>query len=201
MQRHIIPIILILTLFLLTPVSAEENPQVIMETSKGTVTIELNSQKAPMTTANFIAYVKNGFYDNTIFHRVIRRFMIQGGGLTADMQKKPNRPPIRNEADNGLKNNTGTIAMARTSDPHSATSQFFINVKDNASLNHRSKTGNGWGYCVFGRIIKGMEVVQAIENVPTTVKAGRRDVPADPVVIKRMTMVNTVKAADPKNAE
>jgi peptidyl-prolyl cis-trans isomerase B (cyclophilin B) len=172
-----------------------------METSKGTVTIELNSEKAPVTTANFIEYVESGFYDNTIFHRVIRDFMIQGGGLTIDMQKKSNRPPIKNEADNGLKNNTGTIAMARTGEPHSATSQFFINVKDNTFLNHRSKTGRGWGYCVFGRVIKGMDVVQTIENVPTGSKAGRRDVPKEPVVIQRMTMVKPVEAAVPQKAE
>jgi len=156
MQRHIIPMVLILIVMFAAPAVAMENPQVVMETSKGTVVIELYGDKAPMTTANFIAYVEAKFYDGTIFHRVIRNFMIQGGGFTADMQKKDNRPPVKNEADNGLKNNTGTIAMARTSDPHSATSQFFINVKDNTPLNHKSKTRNGWGYCVFGRVIKGM---------------------------------------------
>ncbi|MEJ2155615.1 MAG: peptidylprolyl isomerase [Desulfobacteraceae bacterium] len=172
-----------------------------METSKGTVVIELNAKKAPITTANFLAYVDSGFYDNTIFHRVIKDFMIQGGGLTTDMQKKSNSPPIKNEADNGLKNNTGTIAMARTADPHSATSQFFINVKDNGFLNHRSKTANGWGYCVFGRVIKGMEVVRAIENVPTGIKAGRRDVPIEPVVITRIALAKPIKAADPKKED
>jgi peptidyl-prolyl cis-trans isomerase B (cyclophilin B) len=204
MQRPIIlmiPMILILSFCLTAPASATENPQVIMETSKGTVVIELNSKKAPITTANFLAYVESGFYDNTIFHRVIRDFMIQGGGLTVDMQKKPNQAPIRNEADNGLKNNTGTIAMARTGDPHSATSQFFINVKDNPFLNHQAKTPRGWGYCVFGRVIKGMDVVRAIESVPTGRKAGRADVPLDPVVIKRMTKVKPVKAAVPQTAK
>lgn len=201
MHRHIISMILIFIFCLAGPVTATEKPQVIMETSKGTVTIELNSEKAPITTANFLEYVESGFYDNTIFHRVIRDFMIQGGGLTVDMQKKPNRPPIKNEADNGLKNNTGTIAMARTGEPHSATSQFFINVKDNTPLNHRSKTARGWGYCVFGRVIKGMDVVQTIENVPTGSKAGRRDVPIEPVVIQRMTMVKPVEAAVPQKAE
>lgn len=201
MQRYIIPLVIILIFWSAGPSAAAEKSQVIMETTKGDVVIELNAEKAPITTANFVAYVESGFYDNTIFHRVIRDFMIQGGGLTIDMQKKSNRPPIKNEADNGLKNNTGTIAMARTADPHSATSQFFINVKDNTFLNHRSKTANGWGYCVFGRVIKGMEVVRAIENVPTGLKAGRRDVPVEPVVIKRMTLAKPVKAAVPKKAD
>jgi peptidyl-prolyl cis-trans isomerase B (cyclophilin B) len=204
MQRSItlmIPMILVLTFCLTGPVWATEKPQVIMETSKGTVVIELNIKKAPTTTANFLAYVESGFYDNTIFHRVIRDFMIQGGGLTVDMQKKPNQPPIRNEADNGLKNNTGTIAMARTGDPHSATSQFFINVKDNPLLNHHAKTPRGWGYCVFGRVIKGMDVVRAIESVPTGRKSGRADVPIEPVVIKRITKVKPVKAAVPQSAQ
>lgn len=201
MQRFIIPLVLILFFCLSGPAAAADRPQVIMETSKGTVVIELNGKKAPITTANFLAYVASGFYDNTIFHRVIKDFMIQGGGLTTDMQKKSNRPPIKNEADNGLKNNTGTIAMARTADPHSATSQFFINVKDNDFLNHRSKTANGWGYCVFGRVIKGIEVVRAIENVPTGIKAGRRDVPVEPVVITRIALAEPIKAAEPKKED
>ncbi len=202
MQRHIIPIISILMfLYLAAPAMAMDNPQVIMETSKGTVVIELYGKKAPMTTANFISYVQAKFYDSTIFHRVIRDFMIQGGGFTADMEKKKTRPPIRNEADNGLKNNTGTIAMARTSDPHSATAQFFINVKDNTFLDHKSKTPRGWGYCVFGRVVKGMEVVEAIENVKTTSKAAYRDVPADPVIIKSITMATPIEAATPKKTK
>ncbi len=201
MQRFIIPLVVILFFWSSGPATAADRPQVIMETSKGTVVIELNVKKAPITTANFLAYVASGFYDNTIFHRVIKDFMIQGGGLTTDMQKKSNRPPIKNEADNGLKNNTGTIAMARTADPHSATSQFFINVKDNDFLNHRSKTTNGWGYCVFGRVIKGMEVVRAIENVPTGIKAGRRDVPIEPVVITRIALAEPIKAAEPKKED
>ena len=201
MQRSILPMILILIFCLTAPAAAADKPQVIMETSKGTVVIELNAQKAPITTANFIAYVQSGFSDNTIFHRVIRGFMIQGGGLTADMEKKPNQPPIQNEADNGLKNIAGTIAMARTGDPHSATSQFFINLKDNPFLDYRAKTPSGWGYCVFGRVIKGMDVVHAIENVPTGRKAGHADVPLEPVVIKRMTTVKPVKAAAPASAK
>ena len=201
MQRSILPMILILIFCLTAPAAAADKPQVIMETSKGTVVIELNAQKAPITTANFLSYVQSGFYDNTIFHRVIRGFMIQGGGLTADMEKKPNQPPIQNEADNGLKNIAGTIAMARTGDPHSATSQFFINLKDNPFLDYRAKTPSGWGYCVFGRVIKGMDVVHAIENVPTGRKAGHADVPLEPVVIKRMTTVKPVKAAAPASAK
>jgi peptidyl-prolyl cis-trans isomerase B (cyclophilin B) len=201
MQRLILPMILILIFCLTGPAVAADKPQVVMETSKGVVVIELYAQKAPITTANFLAYVQGGFYDNTIFHRVIRGFMIQGGGLTADMRKKPNREPIRNEADNGLKNIAGTIAMARTGDPHSATAQFFINVKDNPFLDHRANTPRGWGYCVFGRVIKGMDVVHAIENVPTGRKAGRADVPVEPVVIQHMTLVKPVKAADPVSAK
>ncbi len=201
MKRPILPMILILIFCFSGPAAAADSPQVVMETSIGTVVIELYAQKAPITTANFLAYVQSGFYDNTIFHRVIRGFMIQGGGLTADMREKPNQPPIRNEADNGLKNNTGTIAMARTKDPHSATAQFFINVKDNPFLDYRAKTTDGWGYCVFGRVIKGMDVVHAIENVPTGRKAGQADVPIEPVVIQHMTLVKPVKAAVPQKAK
>jgi peptidyl-prolyl cis-trans isomerase B (cyclophilin B) len=202
MQRPILPIMILILIFCLTaPAAAADKPQVIMETSKGTVVIELNVQEAPITTANFLAYVQSGFYDNTIFHRVIRDFMIQGGGLTADMEKKPNQPPIHNEADNGLKNIAGTIAMARTDDPHSATSQFFINVKDNPFLDYHAKTPSGWGYCVFGRVIKGMDVVHAIENVPTGHKDGGADVPIEPVVIEHMTLVKPIKAAAPGKAK
>lgn len=201
MRRTLIPFVLILLVSITGPALATENPQVVMETSKGTVVFELNGRKAPMTTANFIAYVESGFYNNTVFHRVIRDFMIQGGGFTPDLQRKSNRPPILNEADNGLKNNTGTIAMARTPDPHTATSQFFINVKDNISLNHRSKSDQGWGYCVFGRVIKGMEVVRAIEMVPTTRKGNHHNVPVEPVVIKSMTTIKHVKAAGPTKSK
>ena len=166
-----------------------EAPRVEMETSKGTIIIELDPAAAPKTTANFLAYVKSGFYDHTIFHRVIKGFMIQGGGFDAGMHRKPTRPPIANEADNGLKNKAGTIAMARTRRPDSATSQFFINVVDNPFLDHKNKTGAGWGYCVFGHVVQGMDVVQAIEKEPTTVKGRYRDVPAAPVIINKMTVV------------
>jgi len=184
------PLIAIVIILCITcPALAQENPRVQMETSKGLIIVELNTKAAPITAANFLAYVESGFYYNTIFHRVIKSFMVQGGGLTKEMKPKSTRPPIRNEADNGLRNDTGSIAMARTGAPHSATAQFFINVKDNTFLNHRSKTANGWGYCVFGRVIKGMEVVRAIENVPTTTTKGYRDVPTKPVLIKHMTLV------------
>ncbi len=169
--------------------AAEPEPQVQMETSMGTIIIELDSKAAPQTVTNFLEYVRAGFYDNTIFHRVIKSFMIQGGGFTPQMQQKITRPPVANEADNGLKNNVGTIAMARTNAPHSATSQFFINVKDNDFLNHTAKTARGWGYCVFGRVIKGIEVVHAIEKVKTGVQFGYSDVPAEPVVIKKVSLL------------
>lgn len=165
------------------------NPTVQIQTSMGNIVVELDAKAAPKTVANFLEYVRSGFYSGTIFHRVIKNFMIQGGGLTADLQKKTTRPPIVNEADNGLQNLAGTIAMARTNAPHSATSQFFINVKDNHFLNHRAKKGRFWGYCVFGKVVGGMDVVKAIEAVPTAVKAGRGDVPVDAVVIQSITVV------------
>jgi peptidyl-prolyl cis-trans isomerase B (cyclophilin B) len=140
---------------------------------------------------NFLAYVNTGFYEGTIFHRVIKGFMIQGGGLDANMQRKPTQPPVINEADNGLSNRVGTIAMARTPDPHSASAQFFINVKDNLFLDHRAKNAQGWGYCVFGKVVSGMDVVRAIENVPTTSRAGMRDVPQTPVVIVKAEVVKS----------
>jgi peptidyl-prolyl cis-trans isomerase A (cyclophilin A) len=158
------------------------NPRVLMETTLGEITLELDADKAPKTVANFLAYVDAGFYDGTIFHRVIPDFMIQGGGLDPDLDKKPTREPVENEAKNGLKNNRGTIAMARTGDPHSATAQFFINHKDNPNLDYPSF--DGWGYAVFGRVTEGMDVVDAIAAVPTGVRAGHRDVPLDNVLIE-----------------
>ena len=169
--------------------AADPLPRVRLTTSQGDIELELDSNAAPKTVANFLTYVKDGYYDGTIFHRVIAGFMIQGGGFEADMKRKTTRPPIENEADNRLPNRTGTIAMARTSNPHSASAQFFINVKDNAFLDHRSKTSNGWGYCVFGRVVSGMNVVRSIESMPTTSRAGMRDVPKTPVVINRATIV------------
>nr|WP_155320320.1 peptidylprolyl isomerase [Desulfosarcina alkanivorans] len=164
-------------------------PRVKLITSQGEIVLELDRTAAPRTVDNFLDYVGAGFYDGTIFHRVISGFMIQGGGFDAQMNRRPTRPPIPNEADNRLPNRTGTIAMARTSDPHSATAQFFINVKDNGFLDHRGKTAKGWGYCVFGKVVSGMNVVRAIEKVPTTSHSGMRDVPRTPVLIQRMSVV------------
>lgn len=158
-------------------------PYVELETSMGNIVIELNQEKAPKTVANFIDYVKSGQYDGTIFHRVINGFMIQGGGMDANMKEKPTKAPIQNEADNGLKNDVGTIAMARTSDPHSASSQFFINVKNNDFLNHSGKNPQGWGYAVFGKVTEGMDIVKKIEGVPTGRYGMHADVPSTPVVI------------------
>jgi len=160
------------------------NPVVIIETSLGNITVELYQDKAPKTVANVLEYVKAGYYKDTIFHRVIKGFMIQGGGMTVDLSRKPTRPPIENEATNGLKNSRGTIAMARTADVNSATSQFFINTVDNSSLDHRSKTPDAFGYCVFGKVTGGMSVVDQIENSATTTRNGYRDVPETPIVIK-----------------
>ena len=160
-----------------------DNPKVVLDTTKGKIVIELYLQKAPETVVNFLSYVDAKFYDGTIFHRVIPNFMIQGGGFTADMQRKPGKGPIKNEADKGLKNERGTIAMARTGDPHSATAQFFINTVNNDFLNHKNKTQQGWGYAAFGRVIKGMDVVDAISAVKTTRYKQFRDVPAEAVVI------------------
>jgi cyclophilin family peptidyl-prolyl cis-trans isomerase len=168
------------------------NPKVKIETSKGDIVIELYPKAAPKTVANFIQYVKDGFYDGTIFHRVIKNFMIQGGGFTKDMQEKATKPPVVNEADNRLKNDLGTIAMARTGDPHSATAQFFINTKNNPDLNFSSKDVAGWGYCVFGKVVSGMNVVTAIENEPT----GGQDVPLTQIVITKATVVES--SATPK---
>jgi len=197
MKQHIKPLSVvlaaILSLILFTTVKGEknmstensENPVVVIETNLGDISVELDAGNAPNTTANFLAYVDDGYFDDTIFHRVIPGFMIQGGGLTADMRDKPsNRAPIENEANNGLKNDRGTIAMARTNDPHSATSQFFINLKDNDFLNFRNESMQGWGYAVFGKVVDGMDVVDKIAAVPTGNKGGHQDVPLETVVIK-----------------
>ncbi len=159
------------------------NPKVVLETSKGQIVIELYLQKAPETVVNFLDYVDAKFYDGTIFHRVIPNFMIQGGGFTSDMKRKPGKGPIKNEADRGLKNDRGTIAMARTGDPHSATAQFFINTANNDFLDHKNKTQQGWGYAAFGKVIEGMKVVDAISAVKTTKRGGYRDAPVEPIVI------------------
>lgn len=156
-----------------------------LETNMGSITIELNEEKAPITVANFLGYVDDGFYDGTIFHRVIKGFMIQGGGFDEKMSQKSTKATIENEANNGLTNDRYTIAMARTSAPHSATAQFFINGNNNDFLNHTAPTGSGWGYCVFGKVIEGMDVVDKIIQVKTGNKNGHQDVPVDNVVIKK----------------
>lgn len=160
-----------------------------LHTNFGDITIELNAEKAPITVANFLQYVDSGFYDSTIFHRVINGFMIQGGGFDTSMTQKSTEAEIKNEADNGLGNEKYTIAMARTSAPHSASSQFFINVANNEFLNHTAPSGNGWGYCVFGKVIEGMDVVDKIKQVATTSLKGHQDVPSSNVVIERATRV------------
>lgn len=159
---------------------------IALHTNHGTITLELDAERAPDTVANFLEYAKSGHYDGTLFHRVIPGFMIQGGGFDASMEQKPTNTPIRNEADNGLFNEEGTIAMARTSDPHSATSQFFINLKDNDFLDHAAETPQGWGYCVFGKVSDGMDVVKAIAGVRTGSHGPHGDVPVEPVVIERV---------------
>ena len=169
---------------------------VTLNTTYGPITLELDAEKAPATVANFLEYAREGFYDGTIFHRIIDNFMIQGGGFDADMRQKSAREAIENEADNGLTNDYGTVAMARTMDPHSATAQFFINVKDNDFLNHSARTMQGWGYCVFGRVVKGEEVLEKIRKVPTTSRSGHQDVPVEAVIIESVV----VDEADAPNA-
>lgn len=159
------------------------NPRVELVTSMGVIVVELDETRAPKTVANFLQYVREGFYDGTIFHRVIDDFMIQGGGMTPDMREKPTRAPIENEAKNGLKNVAGSISMARTRDPHSAAAQFFINLKDNPFLDYPSR--DGWGYAVFGRVVKGFDVVQKIGKVPTGSVGFHQNVPTTPIVIER----------------
>lgn len=164
------------------------NPRVTLETTKGNIVIELDAAKAPKTVANFVSYVESGFYNGTIFHRVIPKFMIQGGGFTPEMEQKATRATIMNEADNGLKNLRGTIAMARTSDPHSASSQFFINSVDNVGLDHKAKTDPQWGYCVFGQVVEGMAVVDEISKTPTGNKNGHANVPTEPIRVLKATV-------------
>jgi peptidyl-prolyl cis-trans isomerase A (cyclophilin A) len=195
MSRFLATVAFLLTLAATSGALAGE-PKVRMETSAGTITIELFPDKAPATVKNFLRYVDEGFYDGTVFHRVIPGFMIQGGGYTPQMQEKPTHAPIKNEADNGLKNDRGTVAMARTSDPDSATAQFFINLKDNDFLNHTGKSLRGWGYAVFGKVISGMDVVDKIAAVSTgNHPTGLRNVPKTPVVIEKVTRVGSAGAA------
>lgn len=175
---------------LLTSASLAANPQVRVQTNMGDIVLELYAEQAPKSVANFLQYVDDGFYNDTLFHRVIDNFMIQGGGFTPQFERKETRAPILNEADNGLKNKRGTLAMARTFEPHSATAQFFINVKDNDFLDHTAKTPRGWGYAVFGKVIKGMDVVDKIKALPTGASGPfPQDVPRSPVIILNMSRV------------
>lgn len=164
-------------------------PRVQLQTNHGTIVLELDAAKAPKTVESFLGYVRDGFYDGTVFHRVIPGFMIQGGGFTSNLQQKQTGPPVPNEADNGLKNRRGTIAMARTSDPHSATAQFFVNLVDNRPLDHTDKSRTGWGYTVFGEVVDGMDVVDRIAAVPTGNAGGHQNVPRQPVVIESAEVI------------
>ena len=185
--------ILAFALALLTTTAQADNHNTMlqMNTSMGSIEIELFAEQAPLSTANFLEYVNSGFFDGLIFHRVIPGFMIQGGGMDAQMREKPNKAPIQNEADNGLKNDRGTLAMARTQDPHSATSQFFINLVNNNFLNHSSKDARGWGYAVFGKVTKGMDVVDAIAQVSTGNSGYHQDVPKQPIVIESVELLTS----------
>lgn len=186
-MRHIFTAFFVAVLLLLPQgaYAQKEFSVIELHTSKGLIVVELDHEKAPITAANFKQYVEDGFYDGTIFHRVIKGFMIQGGGMTPDMKEKEGREPIKNEADNGLSNDKYTIAKARTNDPHSASSQFFINSANNAFLNHSEPTARGWGYCVFGRVIEGQDVVDAIESVATQSSGWHDDVPVEAVLIEK----------------
>lgn len=191
MKQTLALAILLLPLLAMVTASAQTstNPSVVVKTSMGSFTIELFPEKAPETVKNFLQYVDDGFYAGTIFHRVIDGFMIQGGGLDKDLTKKGTRAPIVNEAGNKLKNVVGTVAMARTGEPNSATAQFFVNVKDNSFLDYRDTSRDGIGYCVFGKVVQGMEVVDKIKSVPTGTKGGTQNVPMTPVVIQSVTRV------------
>jgi FKBP-type peptidyl-prolyl cis-trans isomerase len=180
--------------------AASAATQVKMETSYGAVIIQLDSAAAPKTVANFMQYVSSGFYSGTIFHRVIPGFMIQGGGFTPDMQEKKTNPPIANEADNGVKNTRGTLAMARTNDPNSATAQFFVNTVNNDFLNFQSKTAQGWGYCVFGKVVRGLNIIDSIEKAATASQGMYENVPVKPILINKMTIIKNgaPAAASPK---
>ncbi|HPA95310.1 MAG TPA: peptidylprolyl isomerase [Thermoanaerobaculia bacterium] len=187
------PVLLLAAALLLNDPPATEAagkaPRVRFETSQGVIVLELDAAKAPKTVENFLQYVRDGHYDGTVFHRVIPGFMIQGGGFSAEMQQKPTRAAVQNEADNGLKNRRGTVAMARTNDPHSATAQFFINLVDNTFLDYRGKTPQDWGYAVFGKVVEGMDVVDAIAKVKTGNRGPHQNVPVEAVTITKATLV------------
>jgi len=189
MRQYLIALFAAVLLLLPQGAHAQKETSVVeLHTSKGLIVVELDHEKAPITAANFKQYVEEKFYDGTIFHRVIKGFMIQGGGMTPDMKEKETRETIKNEADNGLPNEKYTIAMARTNEPHSASSQFFINSADNAFLDHSSPTSRGWGYAVFGKVIEGRDVVDAIESVKTHTKGWHDDVPVEPVLIEKAVL-------------
>jgi len=184
-------LLLVIFAMIFSVVAHAGNPQLELKTAQGTVVIELYPDKAPKSVENFLQYAKDGFFNGTIFHRVIPDFMIQGGGFTPDMKQKETRAPIQNEANNGLKNESGTLAMARTGDPHSATAQFFINLKDNSFLDYPSR--DGWGYAVFGKVVQGMEIVQKIARLPTANFGPHQNVPTTPVVIESVKLLPTKK--------
>jgi peptidyl-prolyl cis-trans isomerase B (cyclophilin B) len=188
-------LVLLFTLFLAfsAPIASAANPQVELKTNQGVIVIELDAEKAPKSTENFLQYVKEGSYNGTIFHRVIDNFMIQGGGFDASMKEKPTRAPIQNEAKNGLKNVTGSIAMARTRDPHSASAQFFINLKDNTFLDYPGQ--DGWGYAVFGKVVQGLDIVQKLGKVATGNAGGHQNVPTSPIVIESAKQLPEKKEA------
>jgi len=185
-----------LFLFIWCAVAQAANPVVELRTNQGTILLELFADKAPKSVENFLEYAKSGHYNGTIFHRVIDGFMVQGGGFDGSLNQKPTRAPIENEAKNGLRNETGTLAMARTSDPHSATAQFFINLVDNSFLDYPSR--DGWGYAVFGKVTSGMDVVQKIGKTRTGLVRGMRDVPAEPMIIESVRLVETAKTGQTK---
>lgn len=189
LRKMLAVVVMLLVSASLAFAEAKKNPVVVMETSKGTVKLELFQKEAPISVNNFISYVNSGFYNGTIFHRVIREFMIQGGGFTADLQQKPTKGPIRNEATNGLKNRRGTLAMARTGVVDSATAQFFINLVDNGFLDHRNTSMQGYGYAVFGKVVDGMDVVDRIARVKTGYSPGFENLPDETVVIKSMKVL------------
>jgi peptidyl-prolyl cis-trans isomerase B (cyclophilin B) len=195
-----IQFLFLLTAFSLITAHAEDNPVVLFETSAGNFEVTLYPQQAPITVNNFLSLVEKKHYNGTIFHRVIKNFMIQGGGLNTSMKKLGGVMPIENEADNGLKNVKGSIAMARTGEPHSATDQFFINTKDNVNLNFTSETIRGWGYAVFGKVTRGMNIVMQIEDSPTTSKLGRNDVPVNTIEILKISRIaQQSSSSKPKN--
>lgn len=196
-MKKLITACIITLLFAVNSSAFASSPRVLMETTKGPVIIELYPDKAPKTVENFLRYVKAGKYDGTLFHRVIKRFMNQGGGFTADFSKVETFAPITNEADNGLKNTRGTIAMARTGEPHSATNQFFINTVDNTFLDHTSKTPRGWGYCVFGTVVDGMDVMDRISRVATGAGGPfQQDVPMEQILIQKVSVIEEPAAKD-----